>query len=102
MRCAACARLRAWWRAAQGRIAIVPGGGITADNIAAVARGHRRDRVPFQRRTAFESPVRFRKRGMAMGDLRDREYRRFVVREESVRALAGALPPFATHGIAAV
>ena len=31
------------------------------------------------------------KKGMAMGDIRDREYRRFVVREESVRALADVL-----------
>jgi hypothetical protein len=30
---------------------------------------------------------------MAMGDLRDREYRRFTVREESVRAL---IHPLAT------
>ena len=35
--------------------------------------------------------MRFRKQGMAMGDIRGREYRRFTVREESVRALASAL-----------
>jgi dsRNA-specific ribonuclease len=28
---------------------------------------------------------------MSMGDLRDREYRRYTVREDSVRALLGAL-----------
>jgi hypothetical protein len=37
---------------------------------------------------------------MAMGDLRDREYRRFTVREENVRALIDALPVLAkeSHG----
>jgi hypothetical protein len=28
---------------------------------------------------------------MAMGDIQDREYKRFVVREESVRALTNSL-----------
>jgi copper homeostasis protein len=78
-------------RAAQGRIAIMPGGGITAENIVAIAQGTGAGEFHSSARTAFPSPVRFRKKGMAMGDLRDREYRRFSVRAESVRALLQGL-----------
>ena len=78
-------------KAARGRIAIMPGGGITAENIAAIAQGTGAGEFHSSARTAFPSPVRFRKRGMAMGDLRDREYRRFNVRAESVRALVQGL-----------
>jgi copper homeostasis protein len=43
-------------------------------------------------RTAFPSPVSFRKQGDGDGrSPQDREYRRFTVREESVRALVNAL-----------
>jgi hypothetical protein len=35
--------------------------------------------------------VQFRKQGMSMGDLRDREYRRFSVHPENVRALLNRL-----------
>ena len=77
--------------AAKGRLAIMPGGGITADNIATVAKATGAVEFHSSARTAFPSPVRFRKQGMSMGDLRDREYRRYTVREDSVRALLGAL-----------
>ena len=78
--------------AADGRIAIMPGGGITPENIDAIAQATGATEFHSSARTAFPSPVRFRKRGMAMGDLRDREYRRFTVYEENVRALLRALP----------
>lgn len=77
--------------AARGRIAIMAGGGITAENIAAVVQGTGANEFHSSARSAFPSPVRFRKKGMAMGDLRDREYRRFTVHEQSVRALQRAL-----------
>jgi hypothetical protein len=38
---------------------------------------------------------------MAMGDIEDREYRRFVVREENVRALVCALERLAAERAAA-
>jgi hypothetical protein len=37
------------------------------------------------------SPVHFRKQGIAMGGIPDREYDRFTVSEEKVRALVSAL-----------
>jgi copper homeostasis protein len=74
-----------------GRIAIMPGGGITPENIAAIAQATGASEFHSSARTDVPSPVRFRKPGMALGDLRNREYRRFIVREESVRALLNAL-----------
>ncbi len=78
-------------KTARGRIAIMPGGGITAENIAAIAQGTGASEFHSSARTAFSSPVKFRKLGMAMGDLRDREYRRYSVRAEKVRALLQGL-----------
>jgi copper homeostasis protein len=78
-------------RAANGRIAIMPGSGITPVTIAKIAQATGVTEFHASARTAFPSPVRFRKQGMAMGDLRNREYRRFIVREENVRALVLAL-----------
>ena len=78
-------------QAARGRIAIMPGGGITAENIAAIAGITGATEFHTSARTAFPSPVKFRKPGMAMGEIRYREYRRFIVREETVRALLHAL-----------
>jgi copper homeostasis protein len=77
--------------AAAGRIVIMPGGGINAENIAALAHATSAQEFHSSARSVMPSPVRFRKPGMVLGDLRDREYRRFVVREESVRALLDAL-----------
>ncbi|MGA2633110.1 MAG: copper homeostasis protein CutC [Terracidiphilus sp.] len=78
-------------RAANGRISIMPGGGITPTTITALAQATGATEFHSSARTAFPSPVSFRKPGVAMGDLRNREYRRFTVREASVRALVNAL-----------
>jgi hypothetical protein len=43
----------------------------------------------------------FRKPGMAMGYLRDREYQNYVVREESVRALVEALASVSAGAVGA-
>jgi copper homeostasis protein len=78
-------------RDARGRIAIMPGGGITPGNIATIAQATGASEFHSSARTATASPVHFRKQGMSMGDLRDREYRRFSVRPENVRALLHGL-----------
>jgi copper homeostasis protein len=78
-------------RAANGRIVIMPGGGITPANITGIAELTGAREFHASARVALPSPVRFRKQGMTMGDLRNREYRRFTVREEKVRALVRAL-----------
>ncbi|MGD0892790.1 MAG: copper homeostasis protein CutC [Terracidiphilus sp.] len=78
-------------KAAKGRIAIMAASGVTADTIAAIAEATGASEFHSSARTEFNSPAVYRKKGMAMGDIRDREYKRFVVREESVRALSDAL-----------
>ena len=77
--------------ASKGRIAIMPGGGVSIDTIAAIAETTGATEFHSSARSAFASPVRFRKQGMSMGDVRGREYRRYTVREESVSALVAAL-----------
>ena len=74
-------------KAAHGRIAIMPGGGITPENIATIAQATGASEFHSSARSVSPSPVRFRKKGMAMGDLRDREYRRYSVLPKNVRAL---------------
>ncbi len=87
--------------AANRRISIMPGGGITARNIATIAEATGATEFHSSVRTVFPSPVQFRKQGMAMGDIRDREYRRFAAREESVVALVSALDRTDTARVAA-
>jgi len=84
----------------EGRIAIMVASGITPDTLATIAEHTGATEFHSSARTEFNSPVRFRKRGMAMGDIRDREYKRFVVREESVRALATALERLSADRVA--
>lgn len=78
-------------KTAKGRIAIMPGGGVSADSIVDIAEATGAGEFHSSARTSLQSPVRFRKQGIVMGDIPDLEYRRYVVREESVRALVGAL-----------
>lgn len=85
---------------AQGRIAVIAASGITPDTIAAIAEHTGATEFHASARTEFISPVRFRKRGVAMGDIRDREYKRFVVREESVRAMVASLERLVARPVA--
>jgi copper homeostasis protein len=78
----------------------MPGGGITLDNIASIAQATGASEFHSSARTDFPSPVLFRKPGMAVGDFRDREYRRFGVREQSVRALLEAVAGDAARALA--
>jgi copper homeostasis protein len=78
-------------RAAKGRIAIMPGGGVSPENIADLAEATGAKEFHSSARVPVPSPVHFRKQGIAMGDIPDREYDRFTVGEEKVRALISAL-----------
>jgi copper homeostasis protein len=82
---------------ARGRIAIMAGCGVSAETIVSLVEGTGASEFHSSARTAFRSPVRFRKEGIAMGDIRDREYKRFMVREESVRAMVNALERLAAE-----
>ena len=84
---------------ARGRIAIMPGSGIRPENIAALAASTGAIEFHSSARTPIGSPMRFRKDDVAMGDVADREYERFEVSEENVRALVTALAPAPEHPV---
>jgi copper homeostasis protein len=88
-------------KAARGRVAIMPGGGISPENIAAVALTTGANEFHSSARTAVASGMNFRKQAIAMGDLRDREFQSYIVREESVRALVQALTAASTNTVGA-
>ena len=78
-------------KSAKGRIPIMPGSGVSLENLAELAAATGATEYHSSVRSAFPSPVRFRKEGMAMGYAEDREYTRYAVQEERVRALVQAL-----------
>jgi copper homeostasis protein len=75
---------------ARGRIGIMPGGGLSPENILTIAQATGATEFHSSVKIAFPSPVRFRKKGLTMGDLPDREYTKFTVCEDRVRALVQA------------
>jgi len=87
--------------AAGERIRIVAGGGITAETIVRVVESTGASEFHASLRSARPSPVDFHRRHVQMGEVRDREYLRFVVEEENVRALAGTLRRMADSRAAA-
>jgi copper homeostasis protein len=78
-------------QAADERIGVMAGGGLTLQNLTRVAEATGAVGFHASVRTATRSPVEFRKPGVHMGELRDREYLRFAVQEETVRAMVFAL-----------
>ena len=76
---------------AKGRIVIMPGGGVSPETVEAIAKGTGAAEFHSSARTAVPSPVRFRKQGIAMGDIQSAEFRRFTVSEENVRVLVRVL-----------
>jgi copper homeostasis protein len=77
--------------AARGRIRVMAGGGIALQTIARVAEETRASEFHASLRTPVVSPVRYRRMGVQMGEVHDREFVRYGVREENVRALVAAL-----------
>ena len=76
---------------AKGRISVMPGGGVSPENVAQLAHATGATEFHSSARTLLPSQMIFRKQGIAMGDVPDREYDRYTVSEEKVRALADAL-----------
>ncbi len=77
--------------AAGARIGVMAGGGITQENVVGVAEMTGANEFHASLRSACPSPVEFHRLHVQMGEVRDREYLRFVVEEERVRALVSAL-----------
>jgi copper homeostasis protein len=78
-------------KAAGERISVVAGGGITRESVARVAEATGAREFHASLRSARPSPVTFQREGVAMGPAHEREFRRFEVKEENVRALISAL-----------
>jgi copper homeostasis protein len=78
-------------QAARGRVQVMPGGGVTPETVVSVAEATGATEFHASLRTARPSPVEFHRGDVQMGEIRDREYLRFVVEEENVRALVLAL-----------
>ncbi|MGB9031113.1 MAG: copper homeostasis protein CutC [Acidobacteriaceae bacterium] len=78
-------------QSAKDRIHVMPGGGITPETIVSVAETTGATEFHASLRTVRPSPVEFHRRDVQMGEVRDREYLRFFVEEENVRALSLAL-----------
>jgi copper homeostasis protein len=78
-------------RAARGRIVIMPGGGITPDNVRHIIEETATRQIHAALISSVSSPMRFRNPRISMGSAAEREYQRFVVLEEDVRNLCRAV-----------
>jgi copper homeostasis protein len=83
------------------QLAVMAGGGITPETIAGVAEATGATEFHASLRTARPSPVEFHRQDVQMGEIRDREYLRFVVDEKNVRALVSAAQRAGEERIAA-
>jgi copper homeostasis protein len=83
--------------AAGERLTVMAGSGVSPKTIAAVAVSTGASDFHAALRTSSSSPVRYRKERVTMGAIPDREYLRFVVQEDRVRALRAILDGL-THG----
>lgn len=88
-------------KAAGDRITVMAGGGITPHTLQSVAEATGATEFHASLRSARPSPMEYQRQGIQMGEIGDREYLRFVVDEENVRALAHALQLFAEERSAA-
>ncbi|MGI4829549.1 MAG: copper homeostasis protein CutC [Janthinobacterium lividum] len=84
-------RLRELVRASRGRIQVMAGGGIHAENIAETAQITKATAFHAALRRSVASPVRHTLREVHLGDPRVDDYKRTVVRSDDVRALREAL-----------
>lgn len=78
-------------RQTQGRLIVMVGGGLNPENVATVARETGAAEYHASLNTEVSSPVRFRNSSLFLGADLEREYMRYLVREEDVRALRDGL-----------
>ena len=78
-------------RKTQGRLIVMVGGGLNPDNIGTVAEQTGAAEYHASLNTGLPSPVRFRKDSLFLGADLEREYMRYIVRQEDVRALREGL-----------
>jgi copper homeostasis protein len=78
-------------RQTRGRLIVMVGGGLNPENIATVADETGAAEYHASLNTGVPSPVRFRNDSLFLGADLEREYMRYIVREEDVRALREGL-----------
>jgi copper homeostasis protein len=78
-------------KAAKGRIAIMPGGGVGDDNARHILEESGAREIHAGLGSCVSSPMRFRNPRISMGNAPEREYQRFLVLEENVRSLCRAV-----------
>jgi copper homeostasis protein len=78
-------------KAAAGRVAIMPGSGIKAENARRIVTESEVREIHAGLGTSVAGPMRFRNPQLTMGKASDREYQRTVVLEENVRSLCQAV-----------
>lgn len=76
---------------ADNRIRVMAGGGISAKTVARIAQATGVTEFHASLRTHWPSPVRYRREQVPLGDAAHREYLRYGIREEDIRALAAEL-----------
>jgi len=76
---------------AEGRIVVMPGGGIKPENARSLVDYTGVTEVHVGLRSTIPSPMLHRNPRISMGSVEGREYQRFVVFEEQVRKLCAAL-----------
>lgn len=84
-------RLRALVEAAQGRVRIMVGGGVRAENVREIAQACTATEFHAALRHARPSPITHQTREVHLGHAGEDEYARYVVRAEDVRALKQAI-----------
>ncbi|MDR3723720.1 MAG: copper homeostasis protein CutC [Terracidiphilus sp.] len=73
------------------RISVMVGGSVTSENIAALVYATGAHEFHSSARQQQTTPMLFHKRGMALGELKECEYRRSLVSEKQVRAMVAGL-----------
>ena len=84
---------------AGSRITIMPGSGIRPDNIALLAESTGAREFHASARTTYPSPMLFRKPGVCLSDVPERDFLNHVADEETVRRLSRELQCSAQHGV---
>ena len=78
-------------KAAAGRIAIMPGSGIKAENARRIVTESGVREIHAGLGNSVAGPMRFRNPQLSMGKATEREYQRTIVLEENVRSLCAAV-----------
>lgn len=85
-------------RRTRGRLTIMAGGGLNPQNVRMFAQGSGATEFHASLNTRMPSPVRHRSRSLFLGTDMERDYSRYVVREEDVRAMREELDRVYSEG----